>query len=313
MSSLTRHLRQAENHATLAFHPDCPICQQRLAGSLYSHPLLSSRTLAAITAGVLAITAASPPLAIAREADQEQTGNAPITPPPGADSAHKPDSDPGGPTSTAPDTPAPPPPIGTKPDTEPVDPDPPKDTPAPVVDADGTSDSGPNRQSLPATTQPAPPPASAASPPAGAGPPPSAATPLGTPAPEINQVTVTSSPQRHHGAPRGPRAANQPVIPATPLEAQPGLPAEAAGQVPTEAAIPPTPDAKTYAHAAARLRTHVVRPGESLWSIARATLGGNPSDAQIARQVHRLWELNKDQIRTGNPDLLMAGTKLKLP
>ncbi|MDQ6806156.1 MAG: LysM peptidoglycan-binding domain-containing protein, partial [Actinomycetota bacterium] len=159
----------------------------------------------------------------------------------------------------------------------------------------------------------APPPVSAASPPAGAGPPPSAPALLGTPAPEINQVTVEPSPPRHHRARRGPRATIQPVIPATPLEGQSGVPAEVSGQVPKQATVPPARDAKTYAHGAARLRTHVVRPGESLWSIARASLGGNPSDAEIASQVHRLWELNKDQIRTGNPDLLMAGTKLKLP
>jgi len=59
-------------------------------------------------------------------------------------------------------------------------------------------------------------------------------------------------------------------------------------------------------------RVHVVRPGESLWSIARDQLG-SASAAQIAQQVNRLWELNKQRIATGDPDLLMVGTTLELP
>jgi nucleoid-associated protein YgaU len=56
----------------------------------------------------------------------------------------------------------------------------------------------------------------------------------------------------------------------------------------------------------------VVRPGESLWSIAKGLLGGGASTAGIAREVNRLWELNTNRIGTGNPDLLMIGTKLRL-
>jgi Tfp pilus assembly protein FimV len=59
-------------------------------------------------------------------------------------------------------------------------------------------------------------------------------------------------------------------------------------------------------------RTHTVRPGESLWSIADDALGSAATPAQIAREVHRLWELNKDRIATGDPDLLMIDTRLKL-
>ena len=58
--------------------------------------------------------------------------------------------------------------------------------------------------------------------------------------------------------------------------------------------------------------THVVRLGESLWSIADAVLGGHATPAQIGREVHRLWTLNRSRIRTGNPDLLMVGTQLVL-
>jgi hypothetical protein len=59
-------------------------------------------------------------------------------------------------------------------------------------------------------------------------------------------------------------------------------------------------------------RFHIVKPGESLWSIAKRLLGPTATPAEIAREVNRLWELNKESIGTGNPDLLIAGAKLRL-
>ncbi|HLH64152.1 MAG TPA: LysM domain-containing protein [Solirubrobacteraceae bacterium] len=59
-------------------------------------------------------------------------------------------------------------------------------------------------------------------------------------------------------------------------------------------------------------RTHVVEPGESLWSIASDLLGRDASPAAIAREVHHLWQLNKERIGTGDPNLLMVGTRLVL-
>jgi LysM repeat protein len=58
--------------------------------------------------------------------------------------------------------------------------------------------------------------------------------------------------------------------------------------------------------------TYTVRPGDSLWSIARRLLGKGASPADIAHEVDRLWELNRERIATGDPDLLMVGTKLRL-
>ena len=52
--------------------------------------------------------------------------------------------------------------------------------------------------------------------------------------------------------------------------------------------------------------------GESLWSIASDLLGPSASPARIAGEVHRLWQLNRERIATGNPDLLMVGTTLRL-
>jgi hypothetical protein len=59
-------------------------------------------------------------------------------------------------------------------------------------------------------------------------------------------------------------------------------------------------------------RIHVVVAGESLWAIGSDLLGRDASAAQVAREVQRLWELNRDRIGTGDPDLLYVGTKLML-
>jgi hypothetical protein len=52
--------------------------------------------------------------------------------------------------------------------------------------------------------------------------------------------------------------------------------------------------------------------GESLWSIATDVLGAGATPAQVAREVHRLWKLNRDRIGSGDPDLLAVGTRLAL-
>jgi Tfp pilus assembly protein FimV len=59
-------------------------------------------------------------------------------------------------------------------------------------------------------------------------------------------------------------------------------------------------------------RTHVVAPGESLWSIAADLLGGNASSAQVGKEVERLWRSNRARIGTGDRDVLLAGTRLVL-
>lgn len=59
--------------------------------------------------------------------------------------------------------------------------------------------------------------------------------------------------------------------------------------------------------------TVVVRAGDSLWSIARRTLGGSASASEIAAFVQRLWDLNKQRIRSGTPDLIAVGEQLRIP
>lgn len=55
-----------------------------------------------------------------------------------------------------------------------------------------------------------------------------------------------------------------------------------------------------------------VQPGDSLWSIARRLLGPEASNGRIAKEVNRLWELNRERIATGDRNLIHAGTELQL-
>jgi hypothetical protein len=59
-------------------------------------------------------------------------------------------------------------------------------------------------------------------------------------------------------------------------------------------------------------RVHIVQPGESLWSIATQLLGPDASATRIAAEVARLWELNRDQIPSGDPDLIEVGQQIGL-
>ena len=59
-------------------------------------------------------------------------------------------------------------------------------------------------------------------------------------------------------------------------------------------------------------RIRIVRPGESLWSIAQDLLGSDASAMRVAAEVARLWELNRDRIPSGDPNLIAVGQQLKL-
>jgi len=98
---------------------------------------------------------------------------------------------------------------------------------------------------------------------------------------------------------------------AEPIPAPRGGPRSAAGRLPHQqtSSAPHDSGSSSPRHG----RAHVVQPGESLWSIAKGLIGPGASPARIARKVHRLWTLNHDRIGTGDPDLLMVGTTLRLP
>ena len=122
-----------------------------------------------------------------------------------------------------------------------------------------------------------------------------------------------SKTQQRRKAPTTPR-----VVPAAPPAAQPATPA--AGQSEAPPAVAPTVVATTPAPAAAPARHaaratggwHVIQRGESLWSIAAERLGSGASTASIAAEVERLWALNQDRIGTGNRDVVLTGTRIKL-
>ena len=109
-----------------------------------------------------------------------------------------------------------------------------------------------------------------------------------------------------------PREVRQP--PAIAPRPAPPEPTEVAGGV-----APPAPVAEpaVASHAApapvAEGRTYVVQPGDTLWSLARSLLGSRASSERVARLVERLWDVNRDSIASGDPDVIGVGEVLRLP
>jgi len=58
--------------------------------------------------------------------------------------------------------------------------------------------------------------------------------------------------------------------------------------------------------------TYVVQPGDCLWHIAARLLSGGAGTEAVAGKVAELWRLNEDRIGTGDPNLIYAGTELRL-
>ena len=328
MATLSAHLRHPEAHAGLPFHPDCPMCRdERLVGTLMSGGPISRRTQAALAAGVLAFTATAP-AALAAEGDGEQDGTAAVTD--SADSSQSPDFDPGGSSDdlpaqapALPETPAAP--TDGNDDTGAIDEEPvtnandpvvdPGDgadaqgsqpqAPAPVTADDATPTSAPSDQA--ATQTPAPVPSATAPPP----PTPSTAGALATSqtggAPRNER---TAQRHRRHRSHRSARIVVHRTKTAAPATVPTTTPAPAVA--PTAVTRSPAASVAAADRARSDDRTHTVQAGESLWSIAGDLLGSDAAPARIAREVSRLWELNGQRIGTGNPDLLMIGTTLRL-
>jgi hypothetical protein len=57
----------------------------------------------------------------------------------------------------------------------------------------------------------------------------------------------------------------------------------------------------------------MVRPGDSLWAIARRLVGSAATDEQVQRKVVALWDMNAKRIGTGDPNLVFPGQRLMLP
>ena len=122
-------------------------------------------------------------------------------------------------------------------------------------------------------------------------------------------VAPVAPQQRRQGSP--PSTATAAAETAPVAEAPP---AEPPAEVPEPAPTSPQPATEVEA-APGTLQGHdfhTVAPGESLWSIATAVLPPGTGNAEIARKVRRLWQLNAARIGTGQPSLILVGTVLRL-
>lgn len=331
MESLRTHLTKAltvgGHHDRLPFRADCPICS---ADALAPSPAPESRRTAprcartALAAGALALSALAPTAAGAVQAPVDEEGTAQPEAPlrPGEEA---PDFDPGA--------------------EEPLETEGPDAAPIPGGDEDDDDRGGPletepdaGLEGLGETAPPpesAPPPAadpvplpSPPAPPQPVGPPPSSmpAPPATQPQLPLRERVPRERAPLHLAPipvpPPGPAAPGGLLRSAGGRQASPPPPAFGLpGPAPLSPAIPDTAEraerpAKAAGQQPDRPRgggVHVVRRGESLWAIAEELAGPGASNAEIARVVERLWELNRERIGTGDPDLLMAGTELGLP
>jgi hypothetical protein len=344
--SLNAHLTAGTaEHGRLGFHPDCPRCRaQRLAGDLRDDSLVSRRTQAGLAACLLAFSAVAAPAS----AQVPETGKEEEVPvgggePPGLE----PDFDPGGADTFDYETaPVPGGPRAGGEEDEghgaPVDSEPSFDPEAPLPPEEPAPPAGAPPASAPATPPaalvpaPAPPePRSAPAPPPPPAPEPPAqspgSTPTQRPAAEVEQPAPKSEPRRtlrERPAPdrpvEAPQAERQPAIvtaptppavsPAPVVESAPAPspPATAEASEPAPPSTAPVSQVGGSPADPVRGRSYTVRPGDSLWSIARRLLGPGATAGEIAREVNRLWELNRDRIGTGDRDLLRVGTVLEL-
>jgi hypothetical protein len=144
------------------------------------------------------------------------------------------------------------------------------------------------------------PPVEAAPPPPVAVPEPAASTPAPEPSEPVANQSITAP--KHNAIDRhsaSPSAAPEEVVPPAEPEAPPS---------PRPAAAPPADSGRNLVGK----DSYVVQPGDCLWHIAAGLLPANASSGAVAREVARLWQLNEDRIGTGDPNLIYAGTELRL-
>lgn len=63
-------------------------------------------------------------------------------------------------------------------------------------------------------------------------------------------------------------------------------------------------------HASASGGSIMVKPGDSLWSIARGMLGAGASVPEIEHRVGEIWDRNAHRIGTRDPNLIFSGQRL---
>jgi Putative peptidoglycan binding domain len=119
------------------------------------------------------------------------------------------------------------------------------------------------------------------------------------PAPVVAPAAATPDP--------GPAGSDS--APAAPAPAPPPAAAPAPAPSPPAPAAPAGRPADEGGDAV----TYTVRPGDALWPIARRQLAPDSSDSDVARKVADIEALNvEDRISSGDPDVIVAGEKLRL-
>lgn len=255
-----------------------------ISPDLRSGPSPGRRLLALVLCAMLAVGSTFPGFAVAGEADSEGEGTAPPV-----EAPLPPNFDPGGEETGLEEVPASGGEEGGAVEAEPA-----VDTEAPVTGAAaeaGVEEAGSQPVEVPEVAVPAPEPVQQKAPE------PVAAEPV------ANQSLVAPKPE-----PVERRAAHE--QPAATEAAPPAEPAE------EEAPPPPAQPAVAAPVDSGRNLSgkdfYVVRPGDCLWHIAAALLPADATTQAIANEVERLWRLNEGRIGTGDPDLIYAGTTLRL-
>jgi Domain of unknown function (DUF4397)/LysM domain len=64
------------------------------------------------------------------------------------------------------------------------------------------------------------------------------------------------------------------------------------------------------AHSTSGRSIVVVKPGDSLWSIARRLIGPQASNEAVEHKLLSIWDANFRRIGTGDPNLIFPGTRL---
>jgi LysM domain len=340
VNSLRAHLTAGSDHGRLHFHSDCPVCRNQRVDGARSDAVLPARAQAGLLAAALGAGTLLPgPVATASSPGEHPTAKpsqAPTSPPGPPESApmsapEEPllgtDETQEAPVDEAPqvrellinpevgtdtggedasgdgeDSPPAPPPLGEAP----AEPAPVEPTPAPLGQPPAPA---PPVEPPPAPPQPAPTPM----------PQPPLAPAETPPAAELDQL-ATPHPAGPRVKPEVPERRTQPRRPsAQPIAQSEAVPQRESAPLPVEAVVPPSTTTASIAQQPEPSNgpitgdSYTVRPGDSLWSIARRLLGPEASAGRIAREVNRLWELNHDRIGTGDASLIYAGTVLRLP
>jgi hypothetical protein len=276
---------------------------------------LSRRACAALAGGAIVFSAAFSDAALAQEPDTQREGA--VHEGSGTSALDSPDFDPGGETTLPVEVQPPPAGLDDSDESEdgyllgeePAD-DPdaplalPPDPPAPQVDEETTA---PPVTETPTTPPPTPPQPTPVEPPAD----PSVGRPERPRTlrdPGLDDIQHRSQPTGTGVYEKRPSLGRQ----ATPAPRTGAPPGHVPVSGPTKSQVLVASQARK-SPATDQARLHVVKPGESLWSIAQGLLGPDASPAQIAATVEQLWSLNAARIGTGDPDLLMVGTELRLP